>query len=265
VNSRPFGSTGLPLPVVGLGTWQVFDLGPSQQRVADEVVNQAWASGARVFDSSPMYGRAELVLSSAIGPRRRAEAFVATKVWTSSVGDGQAHFRRQLAMFGGRIDLLQIHNLVSWRGHLAWLERERDEGRIRWLGATHYSASAFDELEVVMRSRRIAAIQVPWNPRERAAEQRILPLAAELGLAVIAMRPLGEGSMVRRPFPAELASAGLEDWADALLRWCLADQRITVAIPATSSPAHAVANMRSGRAPVLDRDIVELIGRLAAS
>jgi diketogulonate reductase-like aldo/keto reductase len=259
---RRLGSVGPELPVVGLGTWRVFDLPPDRQAVAGRVVEAAFDAGARVVDSSPMYGRAEAVLSAALAERRE-QAFVATKVWTSDVEEGRRHYRRQLGWFGGRIDLLQVHNLVAWRDHLDWMEAEREAGRIGWIGATHYSPGAFDELERVMRSGRIDAIQVPVNPREREAERRILPAAEELGLGVIAMRPLGEGSLVRRAFPAELAEAGLDDWAEALLRWCLGDPRVTVAIPATTSPDHAVENAGRGRLP-LERETRDLIGRLAS-
>ena len=217
----------------------------------------------RVVDSSPMYGRAEAVLSAALADRR-SDAFVATKVWTPSVADGQHHYRRQLAWFGERLDLLQVHNLVAWRDHLAWMERERDAGRIAWLGATTYQPSAFDELERIMRSGRIDAIQVPLNPRERAAEARILPLAADLGLGVLVMRPFGEGGLLHRPFPPALADAGLSDWPTALLRWILADERVTVALPATATAAHAVANAHAGGLPRLDPDVRELIARAAA-
>src|SRR5207342_356577 len=176
-------------------------------------------------------GRAEAALSAALGDRR-AEAFVATKVWTSSVADGRRHFSRQLGWFGGRVDLLQVHNLVAWREHLEWMEPERSVGNIGRLGATTFQPSTFDVLERVMRTGRIHAIQVPLNPRERDAEERILPLAADLGLGVVAMRPFGEGGLLRRPFPDELVEAGLGGWAEALLRWTLADERVTVAIPA---------------------------------
>jgi aryl-alcohol dehydrogenase-like predicted oxidoreductase len=213
VDVRPLGRTGVDLPVVGLGTWRVFDLPPARQHEAESVVAAAFDAGARVVDSSPMYGRAEAVVSAALGDRRR-EAFVATKVWTSSVADGRRHFSRQLGWFGGRVDLLQVHNLVAWREHLEWMERERGVGNIRWLGATTFQPSTFEVLERVMRTGRIHAIQVPLNPRERDAEDRILPLAVDLGLGVVAMRPVGEGALLRRP-PPELENAGLGGWPEA--------------------------------------------------
>jgi aryl-alcohol dehydrogenase-like predicted oxidoreductase len=262
MEQRRLGRRGPDVPVVGLGSWRVFDLPPGGETVARDVVDAAWPLGVRVVDSSPMYGRAEAVLSRALVDRR-AEAIVATKVWTDSVEDGRAHFRRQLDWFGGRIDLLQVHNLVAWRAHLPWLEAERDAGRIGWIGATHYQPAGFGELERVMRSGRIDAVQVPVNPWEREAEARILPLAAELGLGVVAMRPLGAGRVPRGPLPGELREAGLRDWSDAVLRWCLADPRVTVAIPATADQAHARANAESGAAGPLDPDLRERIGRLA--
>ena len=224
------------MPVVGLGTWQTFDVGPGQESRAGEVVDAVWRGGTRFFDSSPMYGRAEGVLGRALGSNR-AEAMVATKIWTSSMAEARRQFAAQLELFGGRIDLEQVHNLVRWREHLDWMEKERSAGRIGFLGATHYAASAFGELEEVMCTGRIDAIQVPYNPLERAAERRILPLAAELDLGVIAMRPLGGGSLIRRFDAGEL------------LKWTLAEDRIHVAIPATFSVAHARANTSAGEPP----------------
>ena len=261
---RPLGRTGIELPVVGLGTWRVFDLPAARQGEADAVVAAAFDAGVRVVDSSPMYGRAEQVLGQALGERRR-DAFVATKVWTSSVQEGRGHFARQLGFFGGRVDLLQIHNLVGWRGHLDWMDRERGVGNIRVLGATTYDPSSFGELERVMRTGRIGAIQVPLNPRERTAETRILPLATDLGLGVLVMRPFAEGGLLARPFPAELATAGLSGWSEALLRWCLSDERVTVALTATARPEHAVANVEAASKPPLERDLRDLIGRLASA
>ncbi|MBV9605146.1 MAG: aldo/keto reductase [Solirubrobacterales bacterium] len=236
-----FGRTGLEVPVVGLGTWQTFDVDRAREGRAREVVEAVWEGGTRFYDSSPMYGRAEGVLGRALG-ERRAEALVATKIWTSSLAEARSQFDAQLDFYAGRIDLEQVHNLVRWREHLEWMEEERAAGRIGFLGATHYSPSAFDELEEVMRTGRIDAIQVPYNPLEREAERRILPLAAELDLGVIAMRPLGGGALVRQFDPAEL------------LKWTLADERVHVAIPATSNVAHARTNTAAGGPPWLTAD-----------
>ena len=163
------------------------------------------------------------------------------------------------------MDLHQVHNQLRWQEHLGWIEAERGVGTVRAIGATTYDPATFPELEKVMRTGRIGAIQVPLNPRERAAETRILPIAAELGLGVLVMRPFGEGGLLRRPFPPELAGAGLSGWPEALLRWCLADERVTVAIPASGSPDHAVANARAANAPPLERELRDLVGRLAVA
>lgn len=233
---RRLGRTGWEIRVVGLGTWQTFDVGPAPEDRAREVVDAVWQGGTRFFDSSPMYGRSEGVLGRALR-EHRADAIVATKIWTSSPAEARSQFDAQLGFFGGRIDLEQVHNLVRWREHLDWMEDERAAGRIGFLGATHYSASAFDELEKVMRTGRVDAIQVPYNPIEREAERRILPVAVDLDLGVIAMRPLGGGSLTRRFDPTEL------------LKWTLGDERVHVAIPATSNVAHARANAGAGAPP----------------
>jgi len=236
VERRAFGTTDRRVPVVGLGTWRTFDVGPESEGAARDVVETVLAAGARLFDSSPMYGRAEAVLGRALGDRR-PEALVATKIWTSSPEEASRQLEAQLLFFGGHVDLEQIHNLVSWREHLPWLEAQREAGLVGLIGATHYSASAFDELERVMLTRRIHAVQIPYNPLQREAERRIMPLAEELGLGVIAMRPLGGGRLVRRLGASEL------------LRWTLSDERVHVAIPATSSVAHARENTAAGTPP----------------
>ncbi|HEY7003253.1 MAG TPA: aldo/keto reductase [Gaiellaceae bacterium] len=259
---RNLGQTGVELPVVGLGTWLTFDLGPERQQVADRVVEAAFEAGTRVFDSSPMYGRAQEVLGQAVNGRRD-DVFIASKIWTPSQEQGRFQLEAQLRYFEGRVDLEQIHNLVAWEQHLAWLLEEREEGRVRYVGATHYQASAFEELESVMRSGEIDAVQVPYNPYERQAEKRILPLAEELGLGVVAMRPFAEGALLPGPPAQELEGLGVGSWSEALLKWILADTRVTCVIPATSDPAHARANAAAGSAPWLDDEQRRKIEELA--
>jgi len=249
-------------PVVGLGTWNTFDHDAS---LAREVVDAAFEAGTKLVDSSPMYGGAEASLSATL-ERRRGEAVVATKIWSRSVEEGRAHFARQVGWFG-RVDVEQVHNLVSWQEHLPWLEAERAAGTIGRIGVTHYSPSAFGELEQALRTRRFETLQVPLNPHERECEERLLPLAEELGVAVIVMRPLGEGSLLRRP-PAQerltpLEPFGVRTWAQALLKWVLSDSRVDVVIPATTNPEHAHANAAAGDPPWLGPEERSLVERLA--
>lgn len=248
---RKLGNSGLTVPVVGLGTWQVLDVPPGGEANARAVVEAALESGANFFDSSPMYGKAEGVLGRALAGRR-GEALVATKVWSASAQGGAAQIRRAMDFYGW-VDLYQVHNLLAWREQLSQLERERDGGRVRAIGATHYSPAAFGELEKVMRSGRVTAVQVPYNPLEREVEQRILPLAEELGLGVVVMRPFGEGSLLRRvPSARELepfGEFGVKTWAQVLLKWILSDPRCQVAIPATSRPDRAKENAQAGKSP----------------
>ena len=247
-------------PVVGLGTWSTFG---GDEALAGEVVGAALDAGCRVVDSSPMYGGAEASLASALAGRRE-RADVATKIWTSSVEEGREQFRRQLAWYG-RVEIEQIHNLVAWERQLEWLEQERDAGRIGRLGVTHYAASSFGELARALRTGRFETVQVPLNPWERECERELLPLAAELGVAVIVMRPLGEGSLLRRsPSREELARLGVGSWPEALLKWALSDGRVDVVIPATRVPEHARANAAAGSRPWFDDEQRRLVERFAA-
>jgi diketogulonate reductase-like aldo/keto reductase len=243
METRRLGRRGPDLPVIGLGTWQVFE---GHAGIADRVVAVALDSGTRLFDSSPMYGSAERHLGRALAGRR--DAFVATKIWTHSAADAQRQLDAQLGFFGGHVGLEQIHNLLRWEEHLPWLEEERAAGRVGMLGVTHYATAAFDELARALRTGRFEAVQIPYNPAEREVEREILPLAEKLGLGVIVMRPLGgpERALGPGPGPVELDGLGVESWAEALLRWALADERVHAVIPATSNPEHARANARAG-------------------
>lgn len=263
---RVLGNSGLEDPAVGMGTWRTFDVrGRAAEENARTVIEEALAAGANFFDSSPMYGEAERVLGGALRGRRGA-AIVATKVWARSPSEGRAQMARALDYFGRRVDLYQIHNLVSWREHLAVLEGLRESGRVAAVGATHYSPSAFGELAEVMKTGRVAAVQIPYNPQEREVEREILPLAADLGLGVVVMRPFGEGGLLRRP-PAgkelePLKAFGVQTWAQALLKWVLSDPRCHVAIPATSKPARMRENAGAGEPPWLGPEERDYVARL---
>ncbi len=269
MEQRTLGKTGLQVPVIGMGTWRTFDVrGDAAKRNTQNIVDTALASGANFLDSSPMYGAAEQVLGEAL-QGRRGKALVATKIWTPTRGEAQVQVKRALSFFNNVIDLYQIHNLVNWLEHLALLERLREEGTVRAIGATHYSSSAFRELRQVMKTGRITAIQIPYNPVQREVERDILPLAADLGLGVVVMRPFAEGSLMRyRPSPADLEPLkpfGVTTWGQALLKWVLSDSRCHVAIPATTRPERVNENAMAGNPPWFGSEERALVAKLAGA
>jgi aryl-alcohol dehydrogenase-like predicted oxidoreductase len=265
---RKLGTAGLDVPTVGLGTWQRLEAAARRGRqAAADLVVAAIDAGSNLIDSSPMYGRAEELLGAALLGRREL-ALVATKIWTSSPAEGRRQAERALGWYG-HVDLYQVHNLVAWREQLDLLERLRDEGRVTAIGATHYSPSAFGELATVMHTGRVQAVQVPYNPLEREVEREILPLAEELGIGVVVMRPFGEGRLTSGWSPGEealepLRPYGVRTWAQALLKWILSDRRCHVAIPATSSRERVLENAAAGEPPWLDDEGRALVERLAA-
>jgi aryl-alcohol dehydrogenase-like predicted oxidoreductase len=263
---RLLGRSGVEVPVVGLGTWRVLDVGPRDEDARQQVVDAALEEGAALFDTSPMYGRAESVLARALDGRRD-EALVATKIWTESAAEGRRQAERALGWYGGRVDVYQVHNLAAWKEHLVLLDRLQDEGRVRVIGATHYAHGAFPELLRVMRTGRIAQVQVPYNALDRAVEREVLPAAADLGLGVLVMRPLGEGALVRRSPSAEelapLRAFGVHTWPQALLKWILSDPRVHAVIPATSRPEGMRENAAAGNPPWLDAEARAYVERLA--
>ena len=249
-------------PVVGLGTWNTFD---TDATLARRVVDAALAAGVTLYDTSPMYRGAEGSLGAAL-ERRREGVTLATKIWTPSGDEAREQLRRQYGWFG-RVELQQIHNLVAWEEHLPWLEAERDAGRIDLLGVTHYASSAFDELARALRTGRFDAIQLPYSVLEREVERELLPLAAEMGVRVVVMRPLASGRLVRSTPPAEalepLRAFGVETWPQALLKWILSDDRVDVVIPATSQPARTAENAAAGSPPWFGPDERGYVERLA--
>lgn len=254
MQTRPIPSTGERLPVVGCGTYLGFDaeFDPATIKSLSDVVTALFDAGGSVIDTSPMYGRAEAMTGHLLeAPGRRARAFVATKVWTSSRERGVDQMTESLRRLKtDTIDLMQIHNLVDWRAHLPTLAAWKQDGRVRYVGITHYQARAFDDLERVMREHPIDAIQINYSIDDRAAEQRLLPLAADLGIAVIVNLPFGGGGILRRlrdrPLPAWADELGCTTWAQALLKFVLGHPAVTCVIPGTSQAAHMRQNAAAG-------------------
>lgn len=257
---RPVPRTGEALPVVGLGTWQTFDVGDAAAERAPlaQVLQGLIAHGGRLVDSSPMYGRAEAVvgeIAAALGLQQAL--FYATKVWTTGRAEGvrqmETSFRR---MRVERMDLMQIHNLVDWQAHTATLKAWKEAGRIRYMGITHYHAGAHDELARLVRTGDYDFVQVNYSLGERAAETRLLPLARETGTAVIVNRPFVEGALLRRargkPLPAWAAEIDCKSWAQVFLKWILGHPAVTCVIPGTGNPKHLDDNVGAGRGRIPD-------------
>jgi aryl-alcohol dehydrogenase-like predicted oxidoreductase len=257
---RPIPSTGETLPVVGLGTWQTFDAGPSAEERAPlrDVLQRFVAAGAKLVDSSPMYGRSEEVvgaLAGELGVRR--SLFLATKVWTSGRDAGIAQMERSMQRLGvDRLDLMQVHNLVDVETHLATLAEWKAAGRVRYVGVTHYLESAFPALERLLRTRQLDFVQFNYSIADRAAEARLLPLAADRGTAVIVNQPFGTGSLfdqVRgRPLPEWAAEIGCASWAQFFLKFIVGHPAVTCAIPATANPKHLDDDLGAAVGPVPD-------------
>lgn len=259
--TRPIPSTGEAMPVVGLGTWPVFDVGTDERarRPLREVVRRLVDAGGRMIDSSPMYGRAEGVTGDLVaGLGIRPKVFLATKVWTSGRDAGIAQMRRSASLLrSDAIDLMQIHNLVDWRTHLATLRRMKDEGRIRYLGITHYTSRSLAELARILETEPgIDFVQCGYSLAMRAAERDLLPVAAARGVAVIVNQPLGQGGLLRRvggrPLPDWAGEFDCASWAQLLLKYVLAEPAVTCVIPATRDPEHMTDNLAAGRGRLPD-------------
>ena len=257
--TRRIPATGETLPVVGLGTWQTFDVGPSPAERAplEEVLRAFVELGGRVVDSSPMYGHSEEVvgdLAAKLGIHLKL--FIATKVWTTGKAAGIRQMEESMRKLrAARIDVMQVHNLVDVDVHLATLEEWKRAGRVRYIGVTHYTAGSHDAVARLVASRALDFVQINYSVGEREAERRLLPLAQERRTAVIANRPFAGGDLFtrlrRKPLPAWAAEIDCDSWAQVMLKFVVAHPAVTCAIPATSRVAHLRDNMKAayGRLP----------------
>lgn len=260
---RTIPSSGESLPVVGLGTWQVFDVGatPAERRPLEEVLALSARLGGRVVDSSPMYGRAEQVIGEiATKLDLHRSLFLATKVWTTGKQAGIDSMERSLAKLQAkRIDLMQVHNLVDAQTHLSTLRDWKEKGRVRYLGITHYNSSAYGEVAKLLRSEKLDFVQINYSLLEREAEEQILPLAQDRGVAVLVNRPFGGGNLFARvrqkPLPDWAADFDCRSWAQFILKWIIAHPAVTCAIPATSNARHLEDNMLAGVGRLPDADM----------
>lgn len=257
---RPIPASGELLPVIGLGTWQTFDVGGSRNERAplEQVLSEFSALGGKLVDSSPMYGRSEEVvgeIASALG--LRSKLFIATKVWTEGKNAGIRQMEASMQKLRARpIDLMQVHNLVDVQNHLATLRDWKHQGIVRYVGVTHYTASRHAELARIVESEQLDFIQINYSVGEREAEQRLLPLAKERGVAVIVNRPFAGGELLRRlrdkPVPTWAGDIDCTSWAQLLLKFVIAHPAITCAIPATSKVTHLRDNMKAGHGRLPD-------------
>jgi diketogulonate reductase-like aldo/keto reductase len=271
--TRTIPRTGAAVPVIGMGSWLTFDVGDdaSARAARTRVLKAFFALGGGMIDSSPMYGSSEAVIGHGLAALGKPEGlFAATKVWTP----GQDHGVRQMAeserLWGVRpFDLLQVHNLLGWEGHLETLLDWKAQGRVRHIGITTSHGRRHDELARIMTSQPIDFVQLTYNIDDREAEQRLLPLAAEKGIAVIANRPFQRGALIDRlqgrPLPPVAAEIGAANWAQVLLKWIVAHPAVTCAIPATTRVDHMQENMGAARGPLPDAAIRRHIAAYVAA
>lgn len=254
MQTRSIPSTGAALPVIGCGTWLGFDVGgsPAEKPQRGEVLAELFAAGGSVVDSSPMYGSAEAVVGELLhAGGLREKAFLATKVWTTGKQAGIAQMERSMALLRtSHIDLMQVHNLVDWRTHLTTLREWKARGRISYIGVTHYTESGYAELEQAMRAEPLDVVQFNYSAAGRGAEQRLLPLAAERGIAVLVNLPFGGGKALRalrgKPLPPWAPEIGCTSWNQVLLKFVLSQPAVTCVIPGTSNPVHMRENAIAG-------------------
>ncbi len=260
LDTRPIPSSGEPLPVIGFGTWQAFDIGdnPTARAERENVLRLLFEAGGKLIDSSPMYGRSEGVVGDLLAKMgARDKAFLATKVWTWGREQGIGQMEQSMARFrADTIDLMQIHNLVDWRTHLKTLRAWKEQKRFRYIGITHHTDAALDDLMAVMQTEPIDFVQMAYSIRGRNAEDRLLPLAADKGIAVIVNRPYDGGGAFRavrtETLPGWAPEFGIASWGQFFLKYILSHPAVTCVIPGTSKVEYAVDNLAAGHGRLPD-------------
>lgn len=261
---RLIPSSGEKLPVIGLGTWQTFDVSDaSTKQVLEGVLDTLHEAGGTLIDSSPMYGRAEQVVGDiTAGMDTADDFFYATKVWTTGKQEGIRQMETSMKlMHRTTLDLMQIHNLTDWKTHLPQLRQWKDSGKIRYTGITHYTDASHEELEKVLRAEAFDFVQFNYSIINRHAEKRLLSVAADLGVATLINRPLGEGRLMQKvkgiPLPAWALESDMPTWSVFFLKYLLGHPAVTCVIPATGNPGHAVQNMAAGTGALPDQAMRE--------
>jgi diketogulonate reductase-like aldo/keto reductase len=270
---RAIPSSGEKLPAVGLGTWQVFDVGdaPNERGPLKEVLQRFVQLGGKVIDSSPMYGRAEGVIGDLTSELHlRDQLFLATKVWTSGKEAGIDSMERSFQRLRvQKLDLMQVHNLVDLDTQLATMRDWKEQGRIRYLGITHYVDSAFPEVQQILRREKLDVVQINYSIVDRTADERILPLARERGVATLINRPFASGDLFSRlrgkPLPDWAKEFDCKSWAQFLLKWILGNEAVTCAIPATGNVRHLEDNMAAGLGRMPDESLRRRMAEYVAS
>jgi diketogulonate reductase-like aldo/keto reductase len=249
---RIIPSSGEELPVIGLGTWQTFDVADASYPDLEKVLDILYAGGGRLIDSSPMYGRSEKVIGDITsGMKISDDFFYATKVWTTGLQKGIAQMDSSLQkMKRKRMDLIQVHNLSDWKTYLPQLRKWKEAGKIRYTGITHYTDSHHDELERIIRSEKPDFVQFNYSILARNAEKRLLTAAADAGVATLINRPFGEGALFKKvkgkSLPAWAAEYDIQSWSAFFLKYIIAHPSVTCVIPATGNPEHALDNVKAG-------------------
>jgi diketogulonate reductase-like aldo/keto reductase len=259
---RTIPVTGERLPVVGLGTWQQFDAGPeaAAREPLIEVLRSMLKMGGRLIDSSPMYGKAEEVVGDLTAASGNADNFFyATKVWTTGAQSGIRQMTESMQKMQRRkMDLMQVHNLQDWQTHLKTMRQWKEEGKLRYSGITHYTASAHDQLEQIVKSKAVDFVQFNYSIRERNAEHSLLNVARDSGVAVIINEPFDSGALFRlvkgKALPAWAADYDINSWAQFFLKYILAHPAVNCVIPGTSNPKHLADNMGAGYGKLPDEN-----------